>query len=370
MATSAPAGEAYCFGQLSRGLQALVEGAPADGKVTLIDTIPKGGHPAWLAAQAAPVKAWAAATGFSGKDGEVCVVPSAEGGIERVVVVLEDATDLWAYAALPGKLPAGTYALGAGAQADAAALGWALGTYSFDRYKSSKSGEEGVAPKALLQWPEGAARNTVAATAEAIFLARDMITTPAEDMGARRRRRRRYCQVAAACNNARPSERRAHSSTTRPLPRSALCSAPGHCRRGGAAGGRPRRLLPRHRGRRPADRGLPRGAHGGPRLHQPAAADRPAVGAGGRRRRLAPARHPGGQGRLLRHGRPRPEARQRHEGARRPAAPATETHAPDARLVTPHCPPPRATSSSTRPCLTASPLDVCPPPLPRRLCSS
>ena len=42
----------------------------------------------------------------------------------------------------------------------------------------------------------------------------------------------------------------------------------------------------------------------------------------------------------------------------------------DARLVTPHCPPPRATSSSTRPCLTASPLDVCPPPLPRRLCSS
>jgi leucyl aminopeptidase len=131
-----PAGEAYCFNQVSRGLESLVDsGAGA----IVIDPIAKDGSAAWLTSQAGPVKAWATATGFKGKDGEVCIVPSADGGIDRVAFVLEDAADVWAYAALPGKLPAGTYTRGAGANADAAALGWVLGAYSFDRYKTAKA---------------------------------------------------------------------------------------------------------------------------------------------------------------------------------------------------------------------------------------
>ena len=57
-----------------------------------------------------------------------------------------------------------------------AALGWALGTYAFTRYKERKQGF------ATLVWPERADRDEVERLARGIFLARDLINTPAEDM--------------------------------------------------------------------------------------------------------------------------------------------------------------------------------------------
>jgi leucyl aminopeptidase len=91
---------------------------------------------------------------------------------------------------IPSKLPPGTYSLTGAINANSAALGWALGTYSFDRYKSKKEDKEGDAaqsaegssPKVTLTWPEGADRSVVSALAQGFFLARDMVTTPAEDM--------------------------------------------------------------------------------------------------------------------------------------------------------------------------------------------
>lgn len=52
-----------------------------------------------------------------------------QGGLERVVLGADDPSELWTYAALQGKLPAGVYALQqpAGGSADAVALGWLLG---------------------------------------------------------------------------------------------------------------------------------------------------------------------------------------------------------------------------------------------------
>ncbi len=188
MAAAEP--EAYCFPRASRGLAALAPPGAAAAPATPLELVAQAGHAPWLEAQPAGVRAWAAATGYAGQPGEVCLLPAPGGGLGRVVAAVEDLSDLWAYAALPAKLPPGTYALGGGgepvdaAHADAAALGWALGAYSFERYKSPKEGAPagGAAPRALLEWPAGADRASVAALAEATFLARDMITTPAEDM--------------------------------------------------------------------------------------------------------------------------------------------------------------------------------------------
>ncbi|WIA39206.1 hypothetical protein OEZ86_005331 [Tetradesmus obliquus] len=101
---------------------------------------------------------------------------------------------MWAYAALPGKLPPGTYKIelpeAAGtAVADKALLGWLLGCYKFSRYKTGKVGNgQQQAPsseeeKPMLLAPQGADIAAVLPMAEAFFWCRDMINTPAEDMG-------------------------------------------------------------------------------------------------------------------------------------------------------------------------------------------
>jgi leucyl aminopeptidase len=181
MAPSA-VGEAYCFNQVSRGQRAMIDLTGSDTKAITLEPIAKGAFEGWLAEQSDSEKTWLAASQFKGKEGEVCALPAAQGGIDRVVFGVEDPNSLWGYAALPGKLPPGVYVLPATPNADAAALGWMLGAYSYDRYKTKKNGD-GDACKAQLEWPVGCNREHVVAVAEGIFLARDMITTPAEDMG-------------------------------------------------------------------------------------------------------------------------------------------------------------------------------------------
>src|SRR5690606_28695146 len=61
--------------------------------------------------------------------------------------------------------------------ATAAALGWGLGGYAFDRYKKRQVDE------VKLVWPEGSDRALVRRLVEATYLVRDLINTPASDMG-------------------------------------------------------------------------------------------------------------------------------------------------------------------------------------------
>lgn len=133
--------------------------------------------------------AWIEASSFEGKDGELIVMPADDWSINRVVVIIDDICDIWAYAALPSKLPKGIYeatTMPTGetkptmAPENSLALGWILGTYEFKRYKSNQGN---VSKRVGLIWPSNCDENAILATAEGIFLARDMITTPAEDMG-------------------------------------------------------------------------------------------------------------------------------------------------------------------------------------------
>ena len=76
-------------------------------------------------------------------------------------------------------LPAGTYALaGAPVPPLEAAVGFGLGAYKFTRYKAASNGETRA-----LKLPAGVDRARVLAIVEGVWLGRDLINTPANDMG-------------------------------------------------------------------------------------------------------------------------------------------------------------------------------------------
>ena len=81
--------------------------------------------------------------------------------------------------ALPGALPPGDYRFASTLRnAELATLAWLAGSYRFGRYKS----ENNAKPKRLVL-PDGVNRGRVQALAEALFLGRDLINTPSNDLG-------------------------------------------------------------------------------------------------------------------------------------------------------------------------------------------
>jgi leucyl aminopeptidase len=127
-------------------------------------------------------RAWLQAIGFTGEAGKIALMPGEDGGLARVHVGLGDGGEIgmWPLAGLPEALPEGSYRLAAvpeGADATRLALGWALATYAFTRYHAKPR------TKTALVWPEGADRGRVERLARAVFLARDLVNTPTEDMG-------------------------------------------------------------------------------------------------------------------------------------------------------------------------------------------
>ncbi len=142
------------------------------GKVALAD---------WLAVQPESTRAWIESTGFSAEAGALSLIPGADGRLAAVLLGLADDDDPWAFAALPGKLPPGSYRLAPEPEprlATRAALSWSLATYAFERYK-----KRGGRPWPRLVWPEAADRAQVERCVEATTLVRDLINTPAADMG-------------------------------------------------------------------------------------------------------------------------------------------------------------------------------------------
>lgn len=135
----------------------------------------------WLSSAPAAIEAWLSAREFRGRAGACAMVPGLDGPAGAVVVT-GSAPCLWDFANLPRTLPAGSFEVEPELEpqmADALVLGWALGSYRFERYKKKKRSR---LPR--LVWPEAADRAGFA-IAQGIYLARDLINTPAADMGPR-----------------------------------------------------------------------------------------------------------------------------------------------------------------------------------------
>ena len=123
-------------------------------------------------------RAWAGANGFTGAAGQVLAVPGVGGGLDHVLVGAGAKFDPWSARALAARLPSGVYRLEAEAEAArTAALAFLLGAYRFDRYKVADR------PTPRLVAPEGLDALEASRIAAACALVREMIDTPAADMG-------------------------------------------------------------------------------------------------------------------------------------------------------------------------------------------
>jgi leucyl aminopeptidase len=133
----------------------------------------------WLKTESLSVQRWITSTGFEAKPGSRSLVPGKEGDLERVLFGVSEAPTVWDWATLPVGLLSGTYrleGLDAG-QEEMAALAWGLATYQFDRYREPQM----VPPRLVVTDP--GTRAAAGRAAEAIYLVRDLINTPANDLG-------------------------------------------------------------------------------------------------------------------------------------------------------------------------------------------
>jgi leucyl aminopeptidase len=129
----------------------------------------------------AAAHAFADASGFEPKPGRVLALPDASGAVSAVLFGIENpdgARDLFLPGALAGSLPGGLYCFAnAPHNARLAALAFALGTYRFARYRKADD------RKIRLVVPDDVDAADLTRIIEGVTLARDLINTPANDMG-------------------------------------------------------------------------------------------------------------------------------------------------------------------------------------------
>ncbi|WP_425229814.1 leucyl aminopeptidase family protein [Sphingomonas sp.] len=148
-------------------------GQPARG----IHVVKPGEWTGWLTAQPARARAAVAAHGLTGKPGDKAMLPGDGTEDWSAVLVCDDPpSSPWRFASMGGFLPAGNYRLAG--DPGAGVLGWLLGQYRFNRYKPASD----AGPRILLT-PDPARIAETVRLAEATALVRDLVNTPASDMG-------------------------------------------------------------------------------------------------------------------------------------------------------------------------------------------
>ena len=127
---------------------------------------------------------WVRANGFQARAAEICLVPDAQGGVARALIGAGGAKDRARGRFLLGaarvKLPPLCFELVGTLEGDdlqEAALGWLLAGYSFSRYRESP------VELAQLVAPAGVDAAQLETIAAGEALSRDLINTPANDMG-------------------------------------------------------------------------------------------------------------------------------------------------------------------------------------------
>ena len=179
---------------------------------TKCDTLKQGNHgitltllqhdqlPAWKEYQSSATNNWLKATGYNGKG--LCILPAevcgsqdstgktqasdtGNGNTFRAIYCVEDIHDPFICGELPEKLPADEYVLELFTTESkqqtllrSAAFSWGLGSYRFTRYKTADVEKK----LATLVLEDQQLIDEVNRTLSAVYLVRDLINTPAQDM--------------------------------------------------------------------------------------------------------------------------------------------------------------------------------------------
>jgi len=130
--------------------------------------------PSWLASQTDIIKTWFSSNGFRAEVGNVRLIPDGSGRLVRVVVIVAETDKGFGVGNLPLTLPEGNYQLEQ--PNELAHVAWGLGAYQFTRYKKAtrQPAQLSVSPAEL---------TALLPIVESIYLVRDWINTPTDDMG-------------------------------------------------------------------------------------------------------------------------------------------------------------------------------------------
>jgi len=133
---------------------------------------------AWRASLPDGQGQWVTRTGFRAEAEQLLWLPDDDGRPGAVAVGWNGEADLASLGSLPERLPGGDYRL-ATAVNELQLLGFALGSYRYDRYRSSATATDDR-PRLVL--PENVDGERLEAIRAAVALGRDLINTPASDM--------------------------------------------------------------------------------------------------------------------------------------------------------------------------------------------
>ncbi|MDJ1015489.1 MAG: leucyl aminopeptidase family protein [Paracoccaceae bacterium] len=155
--------------------------ATAARPLTLVS---KGAFDDWLQSLDDARRTWVEANGFTGSAGAVVVFPGPDGSVAAAAAGLGDDQTVrrsrFISASIRKALPESAWTLVSNLEGDALeefALGWLLSGYVFGKYKSDS------APAAGLVAPEGIDAERIELIAAGEARTRDLINTPASDMG-------------------------------------------------------------------------------------------------------------------------------------------------------------------------------------------
>ncbi len=153
---------------------------PDKGQTAIsLHPVDKNGFDAWRKSQPERIRQAAAAQGFKGEGYQLAILPGEKNEWSAVLGVANvEQLSPWCLAKAAETLPEGQYRLD-GRGPGPAALGWLLGQYRFDRYLRDAAPK---GPRILLS-SEPAAIEAHVRLAEATNLVRDLVNTPAGDMG-------------------------------------------------------------------------------------------------------------------------------------------------------------------------------------------
>ena len=156
--------------------------ADRGGPAHVIHLVDKNTFADWAKKQSGARRALLGAARFEGKTGfQFLILPGTRDDDWEVVSTVANAAELspWCMARLGDALPEGRYRLAEG-DPGPAMLGWMLGQHRLNNYRSKADPERG--PRVLLTL-EAADIDGYVRLAEATALVRDLVDTPAADMG-------------------------------------------------------------------------------------------------------------------------------------------------------------------------------------------